>query len=102
MPDTDQTTAIVLLAICLVLGLLTVALIVRISSRLSALERRLGGQSITPEATGETPSIAETSAGGAFELFLSEDPSRRELSKGEQFAAYRKWRQDKGMNWAAS
>ncbi len=37
-----------------------------------------------------------------FEEFLNEDPSRRELSKGEQFSAFRKWRQERGMNWSKS
>lgn len=102
MPDSVQTTVIVLLGICLGLGLLSVALILQISSRLAALERRMGSPATVTGATEEAPTVAETSAGGAFELFLSEDPSRRELSKGEQFTAYRKWRHEKGMNWAAS
>ena len=40
-----------------------------------------------------------TSAGGAFEMFLAEEPARRKLPKREQFADYRKWRQEKGLNW---
>jgi hypothetical protein len=37
--------------------------------------------------------------GTPFEEFLNEDPSRRLLSKKEQFAAYRDWRSQKGLNW---
>jgi hypothetical protein len=47
-------------------------------------------------------SAGETSPGGAFEVFLGEDPSRREMAKGEQFSAYRRWRQEKGLNWSNS
>lgn len=43
----------------------------------------------------------DASMGGAFEGFLDEEPGRRALPKGEQFAAYRKWRQEKGLNWTA-
>ena len=34
-----------------------------------------------------------------FAVFLEEEPSRRELSKKEQFAAFRRWRDEKGLNW---
>jgi hypothetical protein len=36
-----------------------------------------------------------------FQEFLDEDPTRSELPKKEQFAAYRKWRKEKGLNWSA-
>lgn len=38
----------------------------------------------------------------AFESFLKEDPSRMQLTKSEQFAAYRQWRKNKGLNWKTS
>ncbi len=34
-----------------------------------------------------------------FNVFLDEDPARRELPKKEQFAAFRRWREERGMNW---
>jgi Na+-transporting methylmalonyl-CoA/oxaloacetate decarboxylase gamma subunit len=34
-----------------------------------------------------------------FAEFLEEDPSRRDLPKKEQFAAFRQWRENKGLNW---
>lgn len=34
-----------------------------------------------------------------FATFLAEDPMRKELSKKEQFAAFRRWRDQKGLNW---
>ena len=36
-----------------------------------------------------------------FEEFLNEDPSRRDLPKKEQFAGFRKWRDEKGLNWSS-
>lgn len=34
-----------------------------------------------------------------FAEFLAENPARRELPKKEQFAAFRRWREEKGLNW---
>ncbi|MCH7226791.1 hypothetical protein [Haloferula sp. A504] len=34
-----------------------------------------------------------------FDRWLDEDPSRHELPKKEQFAGFRKWRAEQGMNW---
>lgn len=36
-----------------------------------------------------------------FAMFLEEDPSRRELPKKEQFEAFRRWRNERGLNWRA-
>lgn len=101
-PEVDLSTLVILVSACV--GLLTLMLLVilRISSRLARLEK-LGLQVDKLSSSNETgPTSAETSAGGAFEIFLSEDPSRRQLPKGEQFSAYRQWRQEKGMNWSNS
>jgi hypothetical protein len=101
-PEIDLSTLVILLGACV--GLLTLVLLVilQISSRLARLEK-LGSQADKRPSSSETgPTSAETSAGGAFEIFLSEDPSRRKLPKGEQFSAYRQWRQEKGMNWSNS
>jgi hypothetical protein len=38
-------------------------------------------------------------ADSAFDRFMLEDASRRHLPKREQFEAYRRWRQENGMNW---
>ena len=100
--EVDLSTLVILVSACV--GLLTLILfvILRISSRLARLEKQ-GLQVDKLSSSHETgPTSAETSAGGAFEIFLSEDPSRRQLPKGEQFSAYRQWRQEKGMNWSNS
>ena len=102
MPESEVSTMVILLASCAGLLALMVVLVFRISRRLARIEV-LVGQSQNRQETGESaPSAAERSPGGAFETFLSEDPARRELPKGEQFSAYRQWRQEKGMNWSNS
>lgn len=69
---------------------------------LGRIERRLSEAAARDDPSAQAPGRAETSPGGAFEAFLGEDPERRKLPKGEQFAAYRKWRQEKGLNWGNS
>ncbi|MEM9236281.1 MAG: hypothetical protein AAGB14_05835 [Verrucomicrobiota bacterium] len=34
-----------------------------------------------------------------YRQFLEEDPKRQELTKKDQFEAFRKWRSEKGLNW---
>ena len=103
MPESDGSLLLLfLLGTCLVLLVVVVALLVRISSRLTRLETQAQQPVRTHEPADESPTAAESSPGGAFEVFLGEDPARRELSKAEQFSAFRKWRQEKGMNWSNS
>lgn len=102
MPEAAAPTLVILLAACAGLLVLVLLLVLRISSRLSRMETHVSQSSSRAEPAAPTPSQAETSPGGAFEAFLAEDPSRRDLPKGEQFSAYRQWRHDKGMNWSNS
>jgi hypothetical protein len=103
MPESEAPTLIILLSTCTGLLVLLLLLVVRISWRLSRIEKNLTYPSHGPsESPATAPSAAETSPGGAFEAFLSEDPERRNLTKSEQFSAYRRWRQEKGMNWSNS
>lgn len=69
--------------------------------RLRRLEQRIAEQQLRHDTVESTMAAVETTAGGTFESFLKEDPARRQLSKSEQFAAYRRWRQERGMNWRA-
>lgn len=87
----------VTLGVLAVLNLLALALLVRLSSRVSNLARAVAP---VPEAVPEREEIPAASA-GAFEAFLAEDPARRELPKKDQFAAFRRWRAEKGLNWRA-
>ena len=102
MPESEAPTLIILLSLCAGLLVVVVLLVLRISSRLSRIEKLTGRPPARAEPAEQAPSKAETSAGGAFEAFLAEDSSRRDLPKGEQFSAYRQWRHDKGMNWSNS
>jgi len=85
-------------------GLLVCLLLlgVAIFRRLARIERRLNGGSGSKETAGAPAPAVESQPGGAFEAFLREDPAHRELPKREQFAAYRRWRHERGMNWSNS
>ena len=102
MPELEANSVLMLLATCVALLVLALGLLFRISARVHRIESQLGQPSGRSESTDGSPSVAETSPGGAFEIFLNEDPARRKLTKSEQFAAYRQWRQEKGMNWSNS
>lgn len=102
MPESEAPTLVILLSSCGGLLVLVLFMTFRLSRRLSRIEGLLGQSANRHESSGSAPSEAETSSGGAFEAFLSEDPARREMAKGEQFSAYRRWRQEKGLNWSNS
>jgi hypothetical protein len=103
MPDSESSSLTLLLfSICGLLLLIILCLLARVLSRLKAMERQLEQ---VPMRLGRAPVLpphAETSPSGAFEVFLAEDPERRNLPRGEQSSAYRQWRQEKGMNWTNS
>lgn len=95
-------TVVILLSFCLGMLVLLVIMSFRICGQLGRIGKLANlGTADAPVLENEISS-AETSHGGAFEAFLSEEPARREMTKGEQFAAYRQWRNDKGMNWSNS
>lgn len=96
-----SSTSIILLGSNLGCLLLLFVLVIGLSrkvARLSAQITMLLPPPVTP------PTQAPTSGGqqGSFEAFLSQDPSRSTLSKNEQFAAYREWRRENGLNWSPS
>ncbi len=99
MPESQASQTLLIVA-CILLVLL-IFMLLRIGSRLTRIEARLATRKQV-EPPEVAPSVAETSAGGAFESFLEEDPRRREMPKKDQFAAYRQWRQERGMNWSGS
>lgn len=96
---------VIVIGVCLLLLIVLVIVCLGISGRLKRVEAHLAqsgqGKGVVDSAD-YGPSATETSPGGAFEAFLNEDPERREMTKGEQFAAYRQWRHEKGMNWSNS
>lgn len=82
--------------------ILILLMLLRMSSQLGALSIRLTKSSRSSKLTDAEamPNISEAEPGTPFDEFLNEDPERRNLAKKEQFKAYRKWRADKGLNWA--
>jgi len=102
MQDTNSQIVVILLFSVLGLLILTALLLFRILRHLRRIEQSLENPISSYGTYEPPPSPVETAAGGAFETFLSEDASRRSLSKGEQFSAYRQWRQERGLNWSKS
>lgn len=67
-------------------------------ARLRRIERRLA--SGNAPASGLQRVKSDSKEGQRlFDKWLDEDPSRRELPKKEQFAGFRQWRAEQGMNW---
>lgn len=81
---------------CLALLIAIFFLVLRINAKISNLSNRPTPKPDHPEEP--KPNI-EVAPGSHFEEFLNEDPSRRSLGKKEQFAAYRNWRSQRGLNW---
>ncbi len=102
VPDIASSTLVILVSALLGVGVLIMMCVFGISRTLRRIERGLAELSSGEEAAENRLRTAEGSGGGAFEEFLNEDPARRMLPKGERFAAYRKWRREKGLNWANS
>lgn len=83
--------------------LLLLVAVLRVSGKVSALARQVASasrdQAFGPELVHRKEENSEHKKW--FDEFLEEEPSRRELPKKEQFAAFRKWRDEKGLNWKA-
>jgi hypothetical protein len=90
-----------LLGALAVLQLFVLFVLLRLSSRVSRLFSLIASP-VSPEAR-ELSDRREANSDQKkwFEAFLAEDPARRQLPKKEQFAAFRRWREEKGMNWKA-
>lgn len=88
--------ALIALYTITVLLVLIFATLIRIASKLSAMERQLADS--TPSCP-EKESAPETSHDGAFGKFLGDHPELLAMKKSEQFAAFRAWRKEQGLNW---
>lgn len=110
MDDPVSTTLVILVGACVALLFLIFMTGARLGARLARIERLLeAAAEATPAAAGpptalraSEPEAPEAPGGSGFEEFLREDPARRALSKSEQFAAYREWRQQRGLNWSGT
>jgi hypothetical protein len=90
-----ETALIALYTIIVLLVLILMALI-RIGSKLKGIGHR---PTVFEAATMEKETASETSHDGAFGKFLGERPELLSLKKREQFAAFRAWRKEQGLNW---
>lgn len=104
MPETDLSTVVILISACLGVLFLILMVTVGYSARLGRIERLLAQKSETRggEPVSEPREPLDRRPGGPFDTFLAEDGARKLLTKKEQAAAYRKWRQERGMNWSNS
>ena len=95
-----------LLSICLATLVALIFIGLAILKRLARIESQQqehkSAQLVSSSSSSQALPEIETSPGGAFEMFLEEDAARLTMAKSEQFKAYRKWRQEKGMNWSNS
>ncbi len=74
----------------------------RLGSRLKKIEQQMfktGGAGGRTAQAEEERKADEKEQYLFFQEFLDEDPQRQDLPKKEQFAAFRKWRREKGLNW---
>ena len=88
-----------LLGALIVLQLVVLVVLLRLSGRVTRLSRRTAPQAaVAGKELGERKE-STTEQKKSFALFLAEDPARKDLPKKDQFAAFRRWREEKGMNW---
>lgn len=88
-----------LLGVLIALQLLVLVVLLRLSGRVTRLARRTTNQvPVAGKQLGERKE-STTEQKKSFALFLAEDPARKDLAKKDQFAAFRRWRDEKGMNW---
>ena len=91
---------VILLSLALLLLFILLMMAAGIRRALARVEFRLSQQAEHKEGAAH---VAEAEAKeSAFQAFLAEDPQRLGLPKSEQFAAFREWRREKGMNWSNS
>ncbi len=85
----------------LILQLVMLSMLASLSGKVARLSRREAAAAPAAQPAGEVAEVKEANSEQKqlFAVFLEEEPSRRELSKKEQFAAFRRWRDEKGLNW---
>lgn len=87
------------LGVLAVMQVLLFLALLRLSARISRLFTLIA--SPVPPASQELADRKESNSEQKkwFAEFLAEDPARKSLPKKEQFAAFRRWREEKGLNW---
>jgi hypothetical protein len=89
-----------LIGAVLVFQFILLLMLLGLSGKIKRLSRMLARQEqpqIGPELAEKKEATADQKKW--FEVFLEEDAARRELPKKEQFAAFRAWREERGLNW---
>ena len=99
MSETESLASLILLAMCAGSLLLLLVAVIRNGRSLRRIERSLQAREGAMKSASAATDGRASGARGEFETFLGEDPARLLLPKGEQAKAYRRWRQDKGLNW---
>lgn len=105
MPEEIAQHLVTAVAVVAVLVGLHLLVALRIATRLARIERRLAAAHEEQQAAlHPVESLVERKAANRenkqmFRKFLEEDPERRKLPKKEQFEGYRRWRQERGLNW---
>ncbi len=92
----DLVTLLLIVAVSLMVVLVLLSVVVL--RRLGRLQKQLGSSQVAHRESHQP--VQEVGSGSAFDEFLNEDPKRQTLTKSEQFAEFRKWRKEKGMNWS--
>ncbi len=102
MPFYEETWFVpAMLGGVLLFQFLLLVAILMVSGKVSALTRYIASRESSPGPELIQRKEENSDQKKLFAAFLEEDPARRELPKREQFAAFRKWREDKGLNWKA-
>lgn len=96
---THDILSYVSLTFLIAIFLLALRINSKLSSGVSNKFIKPNRSTISPSDSEESDLSIEVAPGTPFEVFLNEDPTRRSLGKKEQFAAYRDWRSQKGLNW---
>ena len=102
MLSTVITLLWVVVALLVTLILLMILLGIGIKASLRRIEIKLGQAPAQRQGPDPMGAMTDSDPEGPFEQFLAEDPQRLTMPKSEQFAAYREWRKQNGMNWSNS
>ncbi|WP_035612409.1 hypothetical protein [Haloferula sp. BvORR071] len=88
----------------LLFQVLLLLVVLALSGKVSRLARMIAARDAGPAAGPELTQKKEENSEQKkqFAKFLEENPSRKELPKKEQFAEFRKWRDEKGLNWKSA
>ena len=108
--ETSEAITIVIFGVGLLILFMLLVSVWRLGGTLARVDRRIAEMAEAEKARETAVAIPEgrgsreldRSRDGAFLRFLEEDAGRRKLPKSEQFAQYRQWRKERGLNWVST